>query len=178
MKPTQETWLPVVGYEGRYEVSDHGRVRGINRITRTGRKQPDLMLVLDVGPRGHLRAHLRSASGDATRIFAHILVLTAFGSSIPYPGAECRHLDGDPTHNWPSNLQWRSRSENALDRVRHGNDAMARKTHCPQGHPYDEANTYWHQPKSRKSKTPTRDCRICRRAASTRRYYRLRNTAA
>ena len=27
-----ETWLPVVGYEGLYEVSDQGRVRSVDRV--------------------------------------------------------------------------------------------------------------------------------------------------
>lgn len=29
-----ENWLPVVGYEGLYEVSDHGRVRSVDRVIR------------------------------------------------------------------------------------------------------------------------------------------------
>lgn len=31
----EELWRPVVGFEGRYEVSSHGRVRGLTRNTRT-----------------------------------------------------------------------------------------------------------------------------------------------
>ena len=27
-----ERWLPVVGWEGRYEVSDHGRVRTVEHV--------------------------------------------------------------------------------------------------------------------------------------------------
>lgn len=30
------------------------------------------------------------------------------------------------------------------------------KTHCPQGHPYDDANTYWRRDR------PGRNCRACR----------------
>lgn len=32
MKANPERWLPVVGFEGLYEVSDHGRVRSLDRI--------------------------------------------------------------------------------------------------------------------------------------------------
>ena len=32
-----ETWRPVVGYEGSYEVSDHGRVRSLDRISHGAR---------------------------------------------------------------------------------------------------------------------------------------------
>jgi HNH endonuclease len=34
-------------------------------------------------------------------------------------------------------------------------------THCPQGHPYDEANTY-----RRRNRPNSRECRICRNGAS------------
>jgi len=35
--------------------------------------------------------------------------------------------------------------DNTQDMVQKGRDAQSRKTACPQGHPYDEANTYWHR---------------------------------
>jgi hypothetical protein len=31
MTTTDETWLPIPGYEGAYEVSDQGRVRSLDR---------------------------------------------------------------------------------------------------------------------------------------------------
>lgn len=37
---------------------------------------------------------------------------------------------------------------------------LAAKTHCPQGHPYDEANTYLY--KATGKDFPARQCRICR----------------
>jgi hypothetical protein len=41
------------------------------------------------------------------------------------------------------------------------------KMHCPQGHPYDEANTY------RKPSSPnSRQCRTCARQASLAYYHR------
>lgn len=39
----------------------------------------------------------------------------------------------------------------------------ARKTHCPQGHPYDEENTIYRVRKSRWGRSTARECRICRR---------------
>ncbi len=34
-------------------------------------------------------------------------------------------------------------SRNMLDRLLHGTDPNRRKTHCPQGHPYNKVNTLW-----------------------------------
>jgi hypothetical protein len=45
------------------------------------------------------------------------------------------------------------------------------RTHCPQGHPFDEANTYW-RPKPGGGKYRT--CRTCRAAAQRRRLQRIR----
>lgn len=42
------------------------------------------------------------------------------------------------------------------------------KTHCPQGHPYDQANTYWHASTGRR-------CRICQRETHQR--FRARRRA-
>lgn len=49
--------------------------------------------------------------------------------------------------------------DNALDRVGHGTDFNARKTHCPHGHPYDEENTAI-------AKSGQRVCRTCNRDRS------------
>ncbi len=49
----------------------------------------------------------------------HQLVLEAFAGPCP-AGMEARHLDGNHLNNCADNLAWGTRSENALDRVRHG----------------------------------------------------------
>lgn len=142
-----ERWLPVPGYEGLYQVSDAGRIRGRRGLLRSW--------VTAKG--GHLRVAL-SANGVRKDFYIHRLALLAFAGE-PGPGQECRHLDGDPSNNRLSNLAWGTVSENQLDRVRHGNHHEALKTHCPAGHAYDEPNTY------------VRSCggRICR-ACNTRQH--------
>lgn len=52
----------------------------------------------------------------------------------------------------PGHLEPATRQENNL-RGNSYSGRNARKTHCPQGHPYDEANTYWYK--------GWRKCRIC-----------------
>lgn len=140
-----EEWRPVVGYEGHYEVSDQGRVRVAKRryfgkimsTTSVGDPYPALQLWRDSKPRV-LRVHR--------------LVLEAFVGPRP-DGLLARHLDGDPTNNALTNLRWGTYSENGLDSVRHGTHPSAAKTHCPQGHAYDEVNTYQYG--------SNRQCRPC-----------------
>lgn len=102
-----ETWKPVPGYEGRYEVSDQGRVWSVR-----------LYKMLRPGPSNY--GHLSVSLGWPQRThMVHILVLTAFVGPRP-KGMECRHLDGDPKNNKVENLKWGTRRENILEAVWHG----------------------------------------------------------
>jgi hypothetical protein len=83
-----EQWRPVPGYEGRYEVSDHGRVRSLdaycgNRFgTRTLRKGRMLKLSI-VKPHGYRSVQLADGRGNLTAVKVHRLVLLAFKGEPP-----------------------------------------------------------------------------------------------
>lgn len=164
MQPTQETWLPVVGYEGSYEVSSEGRVRSIDRVIDCGnniRRYKGRVLSQLVGKRGYCQVSLCRA-GITSPVVVHKLVVDAFYGPMPRPGMCVRHLDGNELNNNVSNLLWGTESENAYDRVRHGTHVNTRKTHCPKGHPYDQLNTYV------KPSGTGRSCRTCHRDKSRR----------
>lgn len=128
---TEAQWVPVAGYEGVYEVSDTGLVRGLSRGTlRTLKPRSS-------GPYPSVNLCRRGTKRSA-RI--HNLVAHAFLGPRP-AGLQVRHLDGNPLNNSVSNLAYGTASENALDKRRHGTDYNARKTHCPHGHAYDVSNT-------------------------------------
>lgn len=82
----------------------------------------------------------------------HQLVMRAWKGEPP-EGMEVLHGDGDPLNNDISNLRYGTSSENKRDTVRHGRNPSSKKTHCPQGHPYDEENTL--------IVSGNRRCRIC-----------------
>lgn len=127
-----------------YEIRRDGSV--IN--TKTGRT-----LKPYIGDRGgHLRVDLAGSARYVHQLVAHVHI-----GPCP-PGQDVRHLDGNPANNDASNLAYGTRSQNVLDSVAHGThrSANADKTHCPRGHPYNEANTYI-DPSGR------RRCRTCRR---------------
>jgi hypothetical protein len=76
---------------------------------------------------------------DRTPLVHHLIAETFHG---PRPeGMVVRHLNGNPLDNRAENLRWGTYTENNLDAVAHGTHLHARKTHCPQGHPYDAENT-------------------------------------
>lgn len=146
------TWCPIPGYEGRYAISDEGRVRSMDRIDAKGHLDQGVFLKPSAKPSGHLRVTL-SRDGVARRFWVHRLVLEAFVGARP-DGMQACHNDGNPSNNLWSNLRWDTASANAIDRQRHGTDAQSRKTHCPQEHEYTADNTYY-------SAKGYRHCRTC-----------------
>lgn len=148
-----ERWRSIPGYEGAYIVSDTGIVRSVGRLDAIGRLKPARDLMPDVRPSGHLRVTLCQDS-KTRRFWVHRLVLEAFVGPRP-EGTEGCHNDGDPSNNDATNLRWDTKSANAQDRVRHGNDWHARRTHCPKGHEFTPNNIYW------EANRTSRRCKIC-----------------
>jgi len=123
-----ERWLPVVGFEGLYEVSDHGRVRSVDRFvalenhpTLKGRTMKGRLLYQKVnrplagGNYKRKQVALWKNNREHTRNVAR-LVAEAF---IPNPNGFdlVLHLDDNATNNHVSNLQWGDQQENVRQLV-------------------------------------------------------------
>lgn len=114
-----DQWRAVVGYEGRYEVSDQGGVRSVARRDRRGHKWPAEILSPWTNRKGYLCVRLRNAAGRRRGYLVHRLVLEAFVGAAP-DGMEGAHNNGNPGDARLTNLRWATRSENLLDKRRHG----------------------------------------------------------
>lgn len=141
-KGSQEQWRPVIGYEGHYEVSNFGRVQGLDRSVRRGNsvmKLKSRICSQSPNPGGYMTVGL--SKGNRTKRFAvHRLVAESFIGKLP-EGLETQHLNGDQKDNRLSNLKYGTKSENNLAKVAHGTHNQSSKTQCPQGHPYSDENT-------------------------------------
>ncbi|MFH5231920.1 NUMOD4 motif-containing HNH endonuclease [Antrihabitans spumae] len=152
-----EEWRPVIGWDGYYEVSNHGRVRSVSRVVPHAAK-----VAVSVRPRplkqtpnarGYMQVGLaRNRTHRTSKV--HALVLSAFVGPCPV-GMEGCHEDGNPANNQLDNLRWGTHSSNVKDQVRHGTHHTARRTHCPSGHEYTPDNTI--------RKSGRRHCRECTR---------------
>lgn len=100
-----ERWLPVVGFEGRYEVSNHGRVRSLLTHKRH-------VLSPTYGTGGYHRVAL-----DGRSKTIHSLVAIAFVGPRP-PGLDINHLNGIKTDNRPENLEYCTRLQNVIHSIR------------------------------------------------------------
>lgn len=154
-----ETWKPIPGYEGLYEVSDLGRVRSLDRVDRRGRFWLGRTLKPQLGTSGYLAVALSRHSCLKTRAI-HRLVLEAFIGPCP-KGLIGLHLNDIKTDNRLENLRWGTYSENNYDSVRNGRHGGSRKTRCPQGHSLKHPNIVkpWR-------KDGSRACRSCSNARS------------
>jgi hypothetical protein len=81
---------------------------------------------------------------------AHRVIYTMLVGQIP-SDRELDHLCREPSCCRPDHLEPVTGAENR----RRGMNFWQSKTHCPQGHPYDEANTHWFR--------GHRLCRACNR---------------
>ena len=139
-----ERWLPVPGYEGRYSVSDQGRVRSEARSSIRKNGMPlnlkeRILKPVPLPASGHLRVGLMT-DGKAKMFLVHRLVLTAFVRP-PEPGEEaCHYPDYNPANNRLENLMWGTRSVNQQQRVEMGRHENARKTECKREHPLEGDN--------------------------------------
>ena len=165
-----ESWLAVAGFDGAYEVSNHGRVRSLDRVIleRGGRYRAIRGRELGQFPKrdGHMKVELSVDGSQYTRS-VHRLVAIAFLGDQSGEGLIVCHNDGDPANNRLENLRWDTIASNIRDSVRHGTNHWANKTHCPQDHPYDAENTYIES-------DGRRSCRRCKADSARRSYDRKR----
>lgn len=117
MDQIRERWLPVVGWENSYEVSDQGRVRSLGR-TRDGKvRQPCIMVLSPSGKnKKYRRVLLRNP--DKWQL-VHRLVLTAFVRPR-HSNEECLHLNHCPEDNRLVNLRWGTKEENENAKASNG----------------------------------------------------------
>lgn len=138
-------WQAIPGYVGFYEASADGRIRSVTRTIRQKngkvRTFPGVELKLQTNSRnGYVYVGLNKEGAHRLHR-VHRLILSTFVGPCP-EGKEALHGPGGQQDNSLANLRWGTRTENMQDMSDAGNHREARKTHCRNGHPYNEKNTY------------------------------------
>jgi HNH endonuclease/NUMOD4 motif len=96
----QEIWKDINGYEGRYKISNFGRVWSVrNKVLLSPYVTKSYLCVSFI------------ASGKKKNYKVHRLVAIHFIDN-PKEKTEVNHIDGDKLNNHYKNLEWCTRSEN------------------------------------------------------------------
>lgn len=112
-----ERWAFVPDTEGRYRVSDAGRVASFYH--RGGAREQPLFLKAAPNNPGYPRVTLQNPNGCQFYRRVHRLVAMAF--LPPVEGKPfVNHIDGDKTNNSVSNLEWTTNVDNIAHAIRTG----------------------------------------------------------
>jgi hypothetical protein len=96
---------------------------------------------------------------------AHRISWTLIKGEIPEGMCVLHRCDNRLCVN-PFHLFLGTNQDNMDDKMKKNRHHSSQKTHCPQGHPYSEDNTYWTKREAH------RLCRACDRARKFRKYER------
>lgn len=122
-----EIWKPIPGYEGYYECSNIGRVRGLDRLITTHQKHHKTALLKGrvikaskAGP-GYLRV-LLCRDNTIKGFYVHRLVAAVFLNAVDGKN-EVNHKNRIKTDNRVTNIEWCDRQGNinhSLEKMRRG----------------------------------------------------------
>lgn len=117
-----EVWKDIEGYEGIYQVSNLGRVKGVERLILSEKRENFLvserLFSLVTSGNGYSTLVL-SKNNTVKRFYVHRLVAQAF---IPNPKNKrvVNHKNGVKTDNQVGNLEWNTYKENLHHAIRLG----------------------------------------------------------
>ena len=104
----REEWRPAVGYEGRYEVSNLGRVKSLPKYNR----YHSIIMRQQISKiHGRVSVNLCKTAAEHYRVSVHRLVAQAFVLN-PAGLPEINHIDENPLNNCAENLEWCDRKYN------------------------------------------------------------------
>jgi hypothetical protein len=112
-----EVWKDVIGYEGYYQVSNKGRVRGLTRTVGAANKKTKIIKGrLKVPTMNEYRGYLQivlSKKGKNKTFKIHRLVAIVFIENVKNL-QDVNHKDGDKLNNNVTNLEWVTRKDNII----------------------------------------------------------------
>lgn len=99
----EEIWKDIKGFEGRYQVSNMGRVWSLlsNKELKPSTYQ------------GYKRVNLTISNGKYKTVSVHRLVALAFVDGYS-DGLEVNHIDENPENNIANNLEWVTHAKNVV----------------------------------------------------------------
>lgn len=120
-KINKEKWRDVPGYEGNYQVSNMGRIKGIERLVKHScgglRKIPEQILNATIS--GRYPSFCLYKDGNGSTLNAHRIVAEAFVEN-PENKPCVNHKNGIRDDNRAENLEWVTSAENTRHAIGNG----------------------------------------------------------
>lgn len=114
-----EIWKDIDGYSGKYQISNFGNVKSLDRVDKLGRKKTGINRKISKEQDGYSYINLIGDDSKTKSYFIHRLVAGAFeiGGSEKI---QINHIDGNKNNNHVSNLEWVTASENSIHALKTG----------------------------------------------------------
>lgn len=130
----EEIWRDIIGYEGIYQISNHGRMLSLCKWSHgkiCKRKEPKILKLYLEKKTGYYCYVLGqwNTTQPWRRFTIHRLVAKAF---IPNPDnlPEVNHIDGNKLNNHVTNLEWNTRLQNIRHAYKHKLIPILKGTQC------------------------------------------------
>ena len=127
-KINNEEWRGIPGYEGRYQVSNRGRVKSLPKY----HQKEEIILKGDLDKDGYVHVRLCVNEKVRKRHSVHRLVALAFMPN-PYGYPEIDHINANPSDNNVDNLRWTTRRMNLMNPI-----TRERKSRASKGRTFSE----------------------------------------
>lgn len=125
----KEIWKPITGYEGLYEVSNHGRVKSLSKTIKNNfgefLTKERILKKQTSGPKSrqyHI-VRLYNSSSEYKVHHVHRIVCQEFNDK-DLDGKEVHHIDNDPLNNCEWNLEILTREEHNKRHIKENREQL------------------------------------------------------
>lgn len=110
----EEIWKDIEGFENKYQISNLGNVKSLDRYDSVGRFKKSMPRKKSIEKDGYEYITLIADNSKTKSFFVHRLVANAF---LEYPDKndlQINHKDGNKQNNSLPNLEWVTAKENVI----------------------------------------------------------------
>lgn len=121
IKKEVECWIPIKGYEGFYEVSNLGRIRSLDRISKNSKNSSIFNKGKILKPRYSQKGYeIYALQKNGNRIDrpGHRIVCEIYKYKYGFEELQVNHINGIKNDNRIENLEWVTNKENSLHSFR------------------------------------------------------------